>query len=84
MHPENKKQQLDAIYFSPHKFLGGPGSSGILVFHPSLYKNAIPDDPGGGTVNWTNPWGVHKYIVLGYISLFTGIIKSRLNKRNNH
>jgi len=62
MHPENAKQQLDAIYFSPHKFLGGPGSSGILVFHPSLYKNEIPDDPGGGTVNWTNPWGEHKYI----------------------
>lgn len=62
MHPENKNQQLDAIYFSPHKFLGGPGSSGILVFHPSLYKNEIPDDPGGGTVNWTNPWGEHKYI----------------------
>lgn len=62
MHPENKNQQLDAIYFSPHKFLGGPGSSGILVFHPSLYKNEIPDDPGGGTVNWTNPWGEHKFI----------------------
>lgn len=62
MHPENKNQLLDAIYFSPHKFLGGPGSSGILVFHPSLYKNEIPDDPGGGTVNWTNPWGEHKFI----------------------
>jgi selenocysteine lyase/cysteine desulfurase len=62
MHPANQMQQLDAIYFSPHKFLGGPGSSGILVFHPSLYKNEIPDDPGGGTVNWTNPWGEHKYI----------------------
>jgi selenocysteine lyase/cysteine desulfurase len=62
MHPENKKQQLDAIYFSPHKFLGGPGASGILVFQPSLYKNEIPDDPGGGTVNWTNPWGEHKFI----------------------
>lgn len=53
---------LDAIYFSPHKFLGGPGSSGILIFNQKLYKNAIPDDPGGGTVDWTNPWGQHKYV----------------------
>ncbi|MFM8450177.1 MAG: aminotransferase class V-fold PLP-dependent enzyme, partial [Haliscomenobacter sp.] len=43
-------------------FLGGPGASGILVFDPSLYKNQIPDNPGGGTVDWTNPWGGHKYI----------------------
>ena len=62
MHPENKNQYLDAIYFSPHKFLGGPGSSGILVFNKKLYKNQIPDSPGGGTVDWTNPWGEHKYI----------------------
>lgn len=62
MRPENEWQQLDAIYFSPHKFLGGPGSSGILVFDPKLYKNQVPDNPGGGTVDWTNPWGGHKYI----------------------
>ncbi len=53
---------LDALYFSPHKFLGGPGSSGILVFNKKLYRNTIPDNPGGGTVDWTNPWGEHKYI----------------------
>ncbi|PHN08493.1 aminotransferase class V-fold PLP-dependent enzyme [Flavilitoribacter nigricans] len=62
MRPENELQHLDAIYFSPHKFLGGPGSSGILVFDPKLYKNQVPDNPGGGTVDWTNPWGGHKYI----------------------
>ena len=62
MHPKNKKQQLDAIYFSPHKFLGGPGSTGILSFKKELYKNNIPDNPGGGTVDWTNPWGGHKYV----------------------
>ncbi|HKK80657.1 MAG TPA: aminotransferase class V-fold PLP-dependent enzyme [Prolixibacteraceae bacterium] len=62
MHPENPKQSLDAIFFSPHKFLGGPGSSGVLIFHKSLYKNRIPDHPGGGTVNWTNPWGEHSYV----------------------
>lgn len=62
MHPENPLQMLDAIYFSPHKFLGGPGSTGILVFNKNLYKNQVPDNPGGGTVAWTNPWGMHKYL----------------------
>jgi selenocysteine lyase/cysteine desulfurase len=62
MHPENPESYLDAIFVSPHKFLGGPGTSGILVFNKKLYKNMVPDNPGGGTVSWTNPWGEHKYI----------------------
>ena len=61
MHPMNKAQTLDAIFFSPHKFLGGPGSSGVLVFNKTLYKNKVPDHPGGGTVTWTNPWGEHSF-----------------------
>ena len=62
MHPENPLDKLDGIYFSPHKFLGGPGSSGVLIFDASLYKGNTPDNPGGGTVDWTNPWGGYKYI----------------------
>ena len=62
MHPADGDASLDAIFFSPHKFLGGPGTSGILVFNSRLYKNAVPDHPGGGTVSWTNPWGEHRYI----------------------
>jgi selenocysteine lyase/cysteine desulfurase len=62
MHPKNPAQKLDAIFFSPHKFLGGPGSSGILIFDKSLYKNKTPDQPGGGTVSWTNPWGEHRFV----------------------
>jgi selenocysteine lyase/cysteine desulfurase len=62
MHPVDPMQKLDAIYFSPHKFLGGPGSSGVLIFDRSLYLSDIPDDPGGGTVDWTNPWGEYKYV----------------------
>lgn len=61
MHPSNFKQSLDAIFFSPHKFLGGPGSSGVLIFNKALYKNRVPDHPGGGTVTWTNPWGAHSF-----------------------
>lgn len=62
MHPEDQESYLDAIFFSPHKFLGGPGTSGILIFNSKLYNNMVPDNPGGGTVSWTNPWGEHKYI----------------------
>jgi selenocysteine lyase/cysteine desulfurase len=62
MHPVEKHCQLDAIFFSPHKFLGGPGSAGVLIFSKELYKNHIPDSPGGGTVKWTNRWGGYSYI----------------------
>lgn len=62
MHPSDPLEKLDAIFFSPHKFLGGPGSSGVLIFDSKLYKNRVPDDPGGGTVDWTNPWGEHKFV----------------------
>jgi selenocysteine lyase/cysteine desulfurase len=55
-------ERIDAILFSPHKFLGGPGSSGVLIFSKNLYKSHTPDQPGGGTVDWTNPWGEYKYI----------------------
>ncbi|KJD34882.1 selenocysteine lyase [Tamlana sedimentorum] len=62
MHPENEEEYIDAVTFSPHKFLGGPGTSGVLIFNKKLYKNLVPDNPGGGTVNYTNPWGDHDYI----------------------
>ncbi|MCX6266371.1 MAG: aminotransferase class V-fold PLP-dependent enzyme [Bacteroidetes bacterium] len=62
MHPEEPLEKLDAVMFSPHKFLGGPGSSGVLIFDSSLYHSKVPDQPGGGTVDWTNAWGEYKYI----------------------
>ncbi len=62
MHPKDPESYLDAIFFSPHKFLGGPGTSGVLIFNKKLYKNIVPDNPGGGTVNYTNPWGNREYI----------------------
>ncbi len=62
MHPEDSDASLDAIFFSPHKFLGGPGASGVLIFNKKLYRNLVPDNPGGGTVTYTNPWGNHDYI----------------------
>lgn len=62
MNPPDPLKKLDAIFFSPHKFLGGPGSSGVLLFNSSLYHNNAPDNPGGGTVEWTNRWHEYKYI----------------------
>lgn len=62
MHPENPEEYLDGIYFSPHKFLGGPGASGVLVLSNELYHRSVPDQPGGGTVKWTTPFGSHSYL----------------------
>lgn len=62
MHPQNPEESLDAIYFSPHKFLGGPGSCGVMVFNHAIYHNHAPDNSGGGTVDWTNRWGKYRYV----------------------
>jgi selenocysteine lyase/cysteine desulfurase len=46
----------DAIFLSPHKFLGGPGSPGILLMSNALHllKSSPPSTCGGGTVNYVN------------------------------
>lgn len=62
MHPIDPMKRIDGIYFSPHKFLGGPGTPGILVFNADLYNNYVPDNPGGGTLLWSNPWGEFSYL----------------------
>lgn len=47
---------LDAIFISPHKFLGGPGSSGVLVFNERLYHRELPPSvSAGGTVDYVGP-----------------------------
>ncbi|AZY95742.1 aminotransferase class V-fold PLP-dependent enzyme (plasmid) [Paracoccus sp. Arc7-R13] len=50
----------DAIVFSPHKFPGGPGASGVLVVRDAIARRATPTLPGGGTVSFVSPWG-HAY-----------------------
>jgi selenocysteine lyase/cysteine desulfurase len=62
MHPPGTGSYLDAIYFSPHKFLGGPGTPGVLIFNKKIYPNRVPDQPGGGTLLYSNPWGGREYI----------------------
>ncbi len=51
----------DAIFLSPHKFIGGPGTPGILVAKRHLFRNRVPTQPGGGTVAYVNPEG-HRYL----------------------
>lgn len=47
---------LDAVFLSPHKFLGGPGASGVLVFNSRLYPQHLPPTVGGGgTVVYVSP-----------------------------
>lgn len=51
----------DAIFLSPHKFIGGPGTPGVLVARRELLRNRVPDVPGGGTVAYVNPTE-HRYL----------------------
>ncbi len=51
----------DAIFISPHKFIGGPGTPGLLVVRRDLVTNRVPVVPGGGTVMYVNPTE-HRYL----------------------
>lgn len=49
----------DAVFISPHKFIGGPGTPGVLVARRDLFRNRVPTVPGGGTVTWVSPDAHH-------------------------
>jgi selenocysteine lyase/cysteine desulfurase len=51
----------DAIFLSPHKFIGGPSTPGVLVARHELFANRVPDVPGGGTVAYVNT-ADHRYL----------------------
>jgi selenocysteine lyase/cysteine desulfurase len=51
----------DAVFISPHKFIGGPGTPGVLVVKRHLLTNTVPTVPGGGTVSYVGPVG-HTYL----------------------
>jgi selenocysteine lyase/cysteine desulfurase len=57
-HPDG---QLDAIFLSPHKFIGGPGTPGILAVRRTIMTNRVPTVPGGGTVMFVNA-NAHRYL----------------------
>jgi len=52
---------IDAMFFSPHKLIGGPSTPGVLVVRRELLRNRVPDVPGGGTVAYVNPLE-HRYL----------------------
>jgi selenocysteine lyase/cysteine desulfurase len=49
----------DAVFLSPHKFVGGPGTPGVLVVRRELLRNRVPTVPGGGTVDYVNEFEHH-------------------------
>ncbi|WFE74791.1 aminotransferase class V-fold PLP-dependent enzyme [Roseinatronobacter sp. S2] len=51
---------IDAVVISPHKFIGGPGASGVLIVRKDAVSRSRPVHPGGGTVRFVSPWG-HVY-----------------------
>jgi selenocysteine lyase/cysteine desulfurase len=52
---------IDAMFFSPHKLIGGPSTPGVLVARRELLTNRVPDVPGGGTVAYVNALE-HRYL----------------------
>ena len=59
--PEGVLQYLDALFLSPHKLIGGPGTPGVLVAKRSLFQNRVPAIPGGGTVSYVSSEN-HRYV----------------------
>ena len=57
----NASNPLDAVFISPHKFIGGPGTPGLLVVKKSIMHNSVPATVGGGTVVYVTPQN-HRYI----------------------
>ncbi|GAB3484911.1 aminotransferase class V-fold PLP-dependent enzyme [Marinomonas epiphytica] len=63
MNPQGHSAK-DAIFFSTHKFIGGPGSPGILVVKKQLIENLKPSIIGGGTVSFVTP-NDHQFLPVG-------------------
>jgi selenocysteine lyase/cysteine desulfurase len=61
MRPDDPAAHKDAVFISPHKFIGGPGTPGVLAVRRELVRNRVPTVPGGGTVAYVNPTG-HRYL----------------------
>jgi hypothetical protein len=58
--PNGPLAYKDAVFVSPHKFVGGPGTPGVLVTKRWLVRNRVPSVPGGGTILFVSPTG-HSY-----------------------
>jgi selenocysteine lyase/cysteine desulfurase len=59
--PDDPLAYKDAVFLSPHKFIGGPGTPGVLAVRRALCTNRVPTVPGGGTVRYVNA-EEHRYL----------------------
>lgn len=59
--PARPGSYKDAVFVSPHKFIGGPSTPGVLVARRELFANRVPEVPGGGTVSYVNS-DEHRYL----------------------
>ncbi|MGZ4497058.1 MAG: aminotransferase class V-fold PLP-dependent enzyme, partial [Nocardioides sp.] len=59
--PARPLSYKDAVFLSPHKFIGGPSTPGVLAARRELFVNRVPDVPGGGTVAYVND-DDHRYL----------------------
>lgn len=57
----NGAAPIDAVFISPHKFIGGPGTPGILIAKQQILNNEVPAIVGGGTVMYVTP-DDHRFI----------------------
>ena len=64
--PDEPLAYKDAVFLSPHKFIGGPGTPGILALRKSICQNRVPTVPGGGTVMYVN---AHEHVYLDDVEL---------------
>jgi len=65
MSADDPAECIDAVVISPHKFLGGPGGSGVLIAHKDLFVSRTPAQPGGGTVDYV---GAVSYETVDYVA----------------
>jgi selenocysteine lyase/cysteine desulfurase len=57
--PDDPLTGKDAIFLSPHKFVGGPGTTGVLAVRRDLLGNRVPAVVGGGTVSFVSATDHH-------------------------
>jgi len=64
--PADPLTAKDAVFISPHKYIGGPGTPGVLLVRRDLARNRVPVVPGGGTVAFVTP---HTHVYLDAVEL---------------
>jgi selenocysteine lyase/cysteine desulfurase len=58
------------VFISPHKFVGGPGSPGVVVAKKWMFKNNVPDRVGGGTVVYVSTSVLKSYVLVHFFNWY--------------